>query len=212
MTERRSGNEAISAAEARAKSTRETNIDNAPALPVPVPGDTANVRFGPEIHHDCLALLPLVGIWRGGGRFGNDPFRPGIDNPHFGEQITFSHDGRPFLRYESLQWLIGDDGAVTEAAEREVGFLRPAADNVIEFSVVTADGLLELLYGSAISLTAFQFASDGVVRSATAPELTEASRLYGLTPDGQLAYVDERAIAGAEMTPHASAVLDRIAG
>ncbi|MDT7771228.1 MAG: hypothetical protein QOC67_152, partial [Pseudonocardiales bacterium] len=37
-------------------------------------------------------------------------------------------------------------------------------------------------------------------------------RLYGLVEDGDLAYVDERAMAGEPLQPHLSARLQRIAG
>jgi hypothetical protein len=36
--------------------------------------------------------------------------------------------------------------------------------------------------------------------------------LYGITPDGRLAYVEERAHSDIELAPHASAALERIAG
>jgi len=39
-----------------------------------------------------------------------------------------------------------------------------------------------------------------------------STRLYGITPDGRLAYVEERAHSDIELSPHASAALERIAG
>jgi len=83
-----SGDRAVADADTRAAATRDVNIATAP--PLPVEPDTANVRLGPEIDEAVLALLPLVGIWRGTGRFGNEP---GERAPQFGQQITFAHDG-----------------------------------------------------------------------------------------------------------------------
>jgi hypothetical protein len=51
-----------------------------------------------------------------------------------------------------------------------------------------------------------------VVRTATAKEVTAASRLYGVVNSGDLAYVEERAMAGQPRQPHISAYLSRIVG
>lgn len=202
-----SGDRAIADAAARAADTREQNIGTVPELPIPA--DTANVRLGPEIHHDCLPLLPMVGIWRGAGRFGNEP---GERAPQFGQQITVAHDGRPFLRFESVMWTLGDDGAVGEPGEREVGWLRPQADGRIELLLTHAEGRIEVFYGRAPTLTSWEFSTDAVWRTPSGPAVVGATRLYGVTGDGKLAYVEERALAEAPLTPYASAALDRIAG
>lgn len=208
--QRSSGNEAISAADERAASTREVNIGSTP--PLPIAEDTANVRMGPEINDQLLALLPLIGVWRGGGRFGNEPYHPDTDQPHFGQQIAFSHDGRPFVVYESLTWRYDDSGTLTEASERETGFLQVLEGGEIQFSHTSSDGIMTLSYGKPVTLTSYQFALDALLRAPGAVRLTAASRLYGITPAGQLAYVDERAIDSDELVPYASAILDRIAG
>lgn len=207
MSTRRSGDEAIAAADARAATTREINIATTPDLPVPA--DTANVRQGPEIHPDLLALLPLVGVWRGNGVEGNDPQRSG---QRFGQQVTVSHDGRSFLRFESVSWLLGADGAPGGPSEREVGFLRPGANGAIELLLVHAAGRVEVWYGSAPQLTQWQFATDGVLRTPTAPAVAGGTRLYGIAAGGQLAYVEELAGPDGLLAPHRSAVLERLAG
>lgn len=231
----RSGDEAVAQADSRAAATREVNISTAP--PLPIPADTANVRLGPELDDACLALLPLVGIWRGQGRFGNEP---GEREPQFGQQITFAHDGRAFLRYESVTWLLGPDGEATGPGAREIGWLRPvpapkpAEGDVAESTAGGTAGDAEAAQGGAARgpSPALRFTvarEDGTVDAfaGTAPALTRwefsgarGSRLYGITPDGQLAYVDERVPSAglvsedgpAEPEPYASAVLDRIAG
>jgi hypothetical protein len=201
----RSGDEAVADADRRAGATRDVNLESVPALPIPA--DTANVRLGPEINRACLALLPLVGIWRGVGRFGNEP---GEQAPQFGQQVTFAHDGRAFLRYESVMWLLDGDGAVRGPGPREIGWLRPVIDNAdegsstrFEFTVAYAEGGITRYLGTAPALTRWEFAGG------------QGSRLYGVTPDGRLAYVDERIEPGADdagPAPYASAALTRIAG
>ena len=106
-----SGDAALAAAAERAISTREKNLTDLD--PLPIPADTANVRQGPELNPACLSLLPLVGVWRGTGQYGNGPREEG---PHFGQQLVVSHDGRDFLRYESVTWLLDEQGDVAEPA------------------------------------------------------------------------------------------------
>lgn len=202
-----SGTAAVTAADERAASTRDRNIADVPALPIAA--ETANVRLGPEVHPACLVLLPLIGVWRGTGLFGNDPDR---QTPEFGQQITIAHDGRPFFTYESISWLLGSDGSVTGPGSREVGFWRPQPDGSIELLVAHAEGRIELFYGRPRSVASWALATDAVVRTPTAVPVVGATRLYGITPDGRLAYVEERAHSDIELAPHASAALDRLAG
>jgi len=197
----------VQAAEARAAKTRDLNIDSVPALPVAA--DTANVRLGPEVDHACLALLPLIGVWRGTGVFGNEP---GIQQPQFGQQITISHDGRPFLKYESIMWKLTADGTTGAPGPREVGFWRPQPDGSIELLISHSEGRIEVFYGQARSLTTWALSTDATWRTPNAPPVVGSTRLYGITPDGRLAYVEERAHTDIELAPHASAALDRIAG
>ena len=82
-----SGDAAVRAAEERAESTRDRNLPQFDDLPIP--GDTANLRLGPNLNDACLALLPLIGVWRGEGQI----VYPTIDGPfRFGQQITFAHE------------------------------------------------------------------------------------------------------------------------
>ncbi|MGH3817080.1 MAG: FABP family protein, partial [Pseudonocardiaceae bacterium] len=101
------GDETLRAAAERAQRTGTRNLPEFTDLPIP--GDTANLREGPELHPRCLMLLPLVGVWRGEGEI----VYPTIDGPYkFGQQVVICHDGRPFLRYESRAWLLDDAGEV----------------------------------------------------------------------------------------------------
>lgn len=207
---RGSGDAAVAAAAARAGSTRDLNI--ADVAPLPIPADTANLRLGPELHHDCLALLPLVGVWRGTGSYGNDPVD--TDAPagaDFGQQIVVSHDGRPFLRFESVIWSL-PAGAEPLPNAREVGWLRPQPDGSIELLLAHAEGRVEVFYGRPRSVTSWALSTDGVLRTPASLPVVGATRLYGVTPDGRLGYVEERAHTDAELAPHASALLDRLAG
>ncbi|MGI8814203.1 MAG: FABP family protein [Pseudonocardia sp.] len=190
------------------------NLAGLPALPIP--GDTANLREGPDLHPLCAPLLPLVGVWRGEGEI----VYPTIDGPyHYGQQIVFAHDGRPFLNYSAQAWLLdAPGGAVVRPAARETGWWRPRQDGTLEVLLAHATGIVEIYYGEPRGLTSWELATDAVVRTETAKEVNTARRLYGLVDSadegGQkdLAYVDERAMVGQPLQPHMSAQLRRIAG
>jgi len=198
---------AIQAAAERARHTAHRNVPQFDDLPIPV--DTANLREGADLHELCLSLLPLVGVWRGEG----EAVYPTIDGPfRYGQQITFAHDGRPFLYYETRAWLLTSTGEVIRPAAREVGFWRPQADETIEVLVVHSSGICEIYYGSPRSQTSWKISTDAVLRTATAKEVAAAQRLYGIVDGGDLAYVEERAMAGQPLQPHISARLQRIVG
>ncbi|ONI73023.1 FABP family protein [Actinosynnema sp. ALI-1.44] len=202
-----SGDAAVQAAAERAKLTRHRNLPQFDDLPIPA--DTANLREGPNLNDALLALLPLVGVWRGEG----EVVYPTLDKTHkFGQQITFAHDGRPFLSYESRAWLLDDDGNVIRPAAREVGWWRPQPDDTIELVLAHATGIVEIFYGTPRTQTSWELTTDAVVRTSSAKEVNGAKRLYGLVNNGDLAYVEERAMVGQELQPHTSAYLTRVVG
>ncbi|WAL65725.1 FABP family protein [Amycolatopsis cynarae] len=202
-----SGDDAIQAAERRAESTRGLNLPQFDDLPIPV--DTANLREGANLNDACLALLPLVGVWRGEG----EVVYPTMDKPvRFGQQLTIAHDGRPFLLHEARSWLLDDEGNVLRPAAREVGWWRPQADDTIELLLAHSSGIMEIFYGKPRNQTSWELGTDAVVRTASAKEVTGAQRLYGLVNNGDLAYVEERAMVGHELQPHVSAYLRRVVG
>jgi hypothetical protein len=186
-------------------------------LALPIPTDTANLREGPDLHPLCAPLLPLVGVWRGEGEVAY----PTIGEPkHFGQQIVFAHDGRPFLSYGSVAWLLdGPGGTPVRPAARETGWWRPQEDGTLEVLVTHATGIIEVFYGRPRTATSWEMVADAVIRTQTAKEVNASQRLYGLVAgsDGaddsrDLAYVDERAMAGQPLQPHLSARLQRVVG
>ncbi|NKQ59085.1 FABP family protein [Amycolatopsis sp. K13G38] len=201
------GDEAIQAAEERAASTRDRNLPQFDDLPIPA--DTANLREGPNLSDACLALLPLVGVWRGEGEVNY----PTIDGPvKFAQQLTIAHDGRPFLYHEARSWLLDDEGNVIRPAAREVGWWRPQPDDTIELLLTHSSGIVEIFYGKPRGQTSWELGTDAVLRTATAKEVTGAQRLYGLVNNGDLGYVEERAMVGQPLQPHVSAYLRRVVG
>lgn len=205
-----SGDAAVQAAEQRAAYTRTVNIPQLPGLPVP--DDTANLREGADLHPALLALLPLVGVWRGEG----DASYPTIDSYRFGQQLVVAHDGRGFLTWESRAWLLDADGALVRPAARESGFWRVNAredgNDTLELLLVHNTGIAELYYGTPRNQSSWELATDVVLRTESAKEVTAAKRLYGIVAGGDLGYVEERAMVGQHLQPHLSARLVRYAG
>lgn len=167
----------------------------------------SHLRRGVELHPQCLPLLPLVGVWRGEG----EAMYPSLLGQfRYGQQIIFSHDGRPFLDYEARAWLLNASGQVLAPAAREVGWWRVEPDESIEVVLAHAFGICEIYYGGASSESSWEFSTDAVLRTDSARDTTEAVRLYGILDDGDLAYVEERALRGLPLQPHLSARLRRV--
>ncbi|ALG83743.1 FABP family protein [Gordonia phthalatica] len=203
----RSGNEAISDAELRSQETAGKNL--AAVGDLPVPPDTANLREGADLHSGLLALLPLVGVWEGQGE-GHDPLT-GTDY-QFGQQIIVSHDGGNYLVWQSRSWVLDEQGEFVRPDLRESGFWRISEDDTIELMLTHAEGSIELYYGRPLNQTSWNLTTDVTIRTETGAHTGGAKRLYGLVPDGDLAYVEERVDAEGELTPRLSAKLRRVIG
>jgi hypothetical protein len=184
--------------------------------------ETHDLRTGPDLHPALFGLLPFVGVWRGRGQGGY----PTLENDFgYAQEIRFSHDGRPFLCYESRSWLVDSDGASIRPAAREVGWWRPVQTDLrvehaaagvpprsdeIEVLLAHPTGFLELYLGT-VNGTRVEIATDAVMRTATAKEVRSGHRLYGIV-DGALLYAYDMAAAGQPLTSHLSARLERVAG
>lgn len=200
-------NEAIAHAEESAKNTSSKNLPDFNDLPIPE--DTANLRLGPNLHDGLLALLPLIGVWRGQGQAA----QPGEEEFTFGQQVVFAHDGENRIRYESRSWRMDNDGQPLDTPDRrESGWLRIGEDDNIEMTVAHSDGIVEILYGKPLTERAWQLESASTMVTETGPaDLGPGKRLYGLMPNNDLGWVDERLVNG-EMTPWMSAQLQRVVG
>lgn len=184
---------------------------NAPPVdPYPY-AETHDLRVGPDLHPALLGLLPYIGLWRGRGRGGF----PTIEDFDYAQEIRISHDGRPFLHYESRSWLLDEQSRPVRPSGREIGWWRPVmsgdrATDDLEVLLMSPTGIMELYLGR-VTGTRVEIATDAVMRTATAKEVTAGHRLFGIV-EGALLYAQEMAALGHGLTPHLSARLIRVAG
>jgi hypothetical protein len=158
----------------------------------------------PEPHPSLTPLLYLLGRWEGAGVVGY----PTIESARFGQELLFGHNGKPFLSYSSRTWLLDDEGRIGRPLAMEAGFWRPQPDGKLEVLLAHPTGITEIYLGE-ITGTKIEMATDAVVRTATAKEVTAGRRLYGMI--GQdLAYAYDMAAVGQPLQPHVSAQLKRV--
>ena len=207
-----SGDEAVAAAAERAKATAARNIPVFTDLPMPP--DTANLREGANLNDALLALLPLVGVWRGEGEG-----RAAHGDYRFGQQIVVSHDGGDYLNWEARSWRLTESGEYDKPGLRETGFWRfvndpndPAESQAIELLLAHSAGYVELFYGWPRTQSSWELVTDALARSKSGMLVGGAKRLYGIVEGGDLAYVEERVDADGGLVPHLSARLTRYVG
>jgi hypothetical protein len=207
-----SGDEAVAAAAERAKTTAARNIPVFRDLPLPA--DTANLREGVNLSDALLALLPLVGVWRGEGEG-----RGTHGDYRFGQQIIVSHDGGDYLNWEARSWRLAESGEYDQPGLRETGFWRfvndpadPSESQAIELLLAHSAGYVELFYGRPRTQSSWELVTDALARSKSGMLVGGAKRLYGIVEGGDLAYVEERVDADGGLVPHLSARLSRFVG
>jgi len=191
--------------------TRPSYLDAPDPGEYPYP-DSHDLRNDPPLHPAVRSLLPFIGVWRGrgGGEY------PTIEPFEYAQEIRISHDGRPFVAYESRAWLVTPEGEPIRAAGREVGWWRPvttadgAPTDEIEALFCTPTGIMELHIGH-IDGVKLEMSTDAVLRTATAKEVTAGQRLYGIV-ERDLLYAQGMAAVGQPMSNHLAARLARIAG
>ena len=178
-------------------------------MTAPVPfGDTDDLRTGAPLDDRLLALLPLVGHWRGAGR--GIVASSGAEFA-FAQDVQFVHDGRPFLAYESRAWIVADDGTPVRPAWRESGFWRMGAgDDDLEVVLASHTGQALVFTGTAGDLR-WDLASTSITPTATAVAVDGERRLYA-SVDGVLQYATELAPHPQPYAPHLNARLERVSG
>ncbi|WP_375492956.1 FABP family protein [uncultured Jatrophihabitans sp.] len=167
--------------------------------------DTTDLRAGAPIHDDLLALLPLVGVWRGTGA-GVVPSSG--EQFTYGQLVTFAHDGRPFLGYESRSWLTTPDGDVIRQAWRETGFWRPGRDEDAIEAVLASNTGQALVFAGTAGDQQWDLATTVAAHTSTADDVDAERRFYAVRGD-ELLYATELATPGAALAAHLNGRLVR---
>jgi hypothetical protein len=174
---------------------------------------SADSRIWPNLPDELAHLTWLLGRWVG---VGTGQY-PTIEDFRFGQEVSFSTDGRPFLTYWSRSWLLDDDGNQVRPLATESGFWRPRPNNGIEITLDHPTGFAEIWYGSVevtgienavITGARAQLRTDAVMRTESAKDYTGGERLYGLI-DGKLLWTFDMAAVGQPMQNHLAASLTR---
>ncbi len=167
--------------------------------------------LAPEVY----PLAWLVGSWTGRGVIEY----PDIPRTEFRSDVTFDHDGGPYLIYRSTWTVVGQDGEDGPVWSSEQGYWRvppetPEGLNLseglypVELMLADASGSIALLIG-AVGNGKIELASDLMARSASAPDVGGASRLYGYV-GGELMFAFDIAAFGNELRSYASGRMSRI--
>ena len=157
-----------------------------------------------EPHPDLAPLRFLLGRWEGVGVGGY----PTIESFQFGQELSFSHNGKPYLIYASRTWLLDAEGRPVRPLAREAGFWRPQPENGVEVVLAHPTGITEIYLGE-VSGTKIELATDVVARTSSAKEVSAGRRLYGMAGE-DLAYAFDMAAVGQPLQPHLSAQLKRV--
>lgn len=158
----------------------------------------------PALHPAVEALSDLLGVWRGEGR----GEYPTIETFDYGEEVVFSHVGKPFLAYRQRTWSLRD-GAPLHA---EAGYWRAGGDAGLEVVLSHPFGAVEALTGGVVTPRplAVRLRSQQVVTTPTAKRIDAVERDVDLDDgDRVLRYAVRMAAVGEPMTHHLAATLRR---
>ncbi|MCU1479829.1 MAG: hypothetical protein JWQ19_615 [Subtercola sp.] len=187
---------------------------------------------------EIVPLSWLLGVWEGTGVIDYTIGDEKVSH-EFGQRVSFSQDGLPYLNYSSYAWLLDEKQTplVTEmgywrlsrpSVEGDPGpGMLPGADPRPFASTEAVEGLrnadegfdievsllhpggVDELYIGQVKAARIDLATDAVMRSHSAKEYSAATRIYGLV-QGHLLWAWDIAALGQDLRTHASARLARV--
>ncbi|XP_016901924.1 peroxynitrite isomerase Rv2717c isoform X2 [Cucumis melo] len=146
----------------------------------------ASAPAPPSIHPAVTPLSFLLGTWRGKG----DGGFPTINSFSYGEELHFSHSGKPVISYSQKTWKLDSK----EPMHAESGYWRPKPDGTIEKGTFNAEEKVIKLQSELVG---------------NASKVKEISRVFKLV-DGELSYVVQMATALTSLQPHLKALLTKV--
>ncbi|MFH8576021.1 FABP family protein [Streptomyces zaomyceticus] len=167
--------------------------------------DALRPDTAPAPHEFLAPVTGLLGTWVGTGRGGYPTL---AEEFTYAQEVTFSHDGRPFLHYEARAWLIDADGTPLRPAARESGWWRLKPEGGIEALITQPTGIAEIMVGRADG-GAVDLTTHTIALAPTAKDVEATRRRYTLTDADTLDFVHDLAAVGRELQHHLSARLRR---
>ena len=196
------------------------------------------IELNSDLPAELVPLSWLIGLWEGTGvvhyAVGDE-----IREHEFGQRLSFTHDGLPYLNYTSYTWSLNDEHTPHVA---ETGYWRlsrpshegdsgpgmlpgvgekPYADAEAVETLRNANGGFDIevslvhplgvseLYIGQIKGPRIDLATDAVLRTATAKQYTAATRIYGLV-ESKLLWAWDIAALGQDLRTHSSGSLSRV--
>ncbi|MER6099005.1 FABP family protein [Streptomyces sp. NPDC001728] len=170
--------------------------------------DALRADEAPAPHELLAPVTGLLGVWTGRGRGGYPTL---AEEFTYAQEVTFSHDGRPFLHYDARAWLVDADGTPLRPAARESGWWRLKPEGHIEALITQPTGIAEILVGRAED-GAIDLTSHEVALAPTAKRVDASRRRYTLTDGGTLDFFHDLAAVGRPLGHHLAARLRRAGG
>jgi hypothetical protein len=153
----------------------------------------------PEPHPDLAPLSFLLGTWRGEGK----GEYPTIEPFAYGEEVRFTHVGKPYLAYTQRTWALDD----RRPLHAETGYWRPQPGGGLEVVLAHPFGITEIEIG-VVAGHGIELMTHSIVSAPTAKEVARVER--SLRVDGDvLAYDLRMAAVGLPVTHHLHAELRR---
>lgn len=168
-----------------------------------------------DLPEEILPLSWMLGQWVG---VGTGQY-PTIEDFRFGQELSITCDGRPFITLNSRSWILDEEGNRVRPAATETGYFRPLPDNNFEALFAHPTGYVEVWHGTVtvaeiedakITRASLEMTTDSVMRTQTAKEYVGGMRLYGLVPDGDLAWTFDMSAMSEPLSNHLAAKLKRM--
>ena len=168
----------------------------------------------PDLPAELAHLSWLIGRWGGIGEGGY----PTIEPFRYEQVVEFASDGRPFLEYRSVSWIVDEDNVRVRRAATESGYWRPRPDNGVELLLAHPTGFVEVwlgrvevtaLHDARVTGARIELTTDAVVRTESAKEVSSGHRLYGLV-DGRLLTTYDMAAMGHPLSNHLAIALEPV--
>ncbi|MFC4242302.1 FABP family protein [Gryllotalpicola reticulitermitis] len=187
---------------------------------------------------ELVPLSWLIGVWEGTGVL---DYKIGDEHVQreFGQRVSFSHDGLPYLNYNSSSWVLDDEHSPLAAETGYWRLFRPQTPGDPGPGMLPGEGArpftnaesvetlrndaggfdievalvhpdgVSEVYLGQVKGPRIDLSTDAVMRTAGSKDYAAATRLYGLV-ESHLLWAWDIAALGQQLRTHASARLAKV--